>query len=529
MPLLPKQGASKLLKIVGGKPHASSDDHEEDASPAASAKEMTEEEINADPIDSDNEIEAQVPPPPSQTSQTSTGSKASRKAKAAGAEQKGTRRSAKETKIRPPPRGSYHKGQAAKGGTGGEAEKENVDEVPTSSAEKRPAEESIFGGMQHQGPKRLKSAATYRSNLHANPIGSEINLKRTFSKARAVDPYHTQWHSTKAVDDLDNIEMKDAEQDKSSSTSRKKRGSQKTRSSTSQPASSPAKPARPNLLETLGAYKQPASSPADNADGSDTDKPTTEALDNMEQDVAALPSRDRDLVCNLCQAPVDPSHSIAFYATRKRTVRNQALFCKEHKRTTAAAEYKTLGFPPIDWEALTGRIHSFRPQLVQLLRNETDVESEFRKQHAEKLLSGKAVALPSRRKDKKTEELEQEMFDNVDGAEEFTGFYGPRGKRIMMEAIGAELVDDIKEAVKTDPVVGRSGFAAFVQAVLVPELTILLAMEDLGGVSEGVAKEKIQKSAELGRLLHEDVDDLVARGSDEEMSDEEEGIDEEDK
>ena len=293
----------------------------------------------------------------------------------------------------------------------------------------------------------------------------------------------------------------------------------------------PAKPTQPDRFEAFISYAKPFSSSANtDADTCNIDRPTSrdggrgsKALHalrhNLELDVEALPIEDRDAICALCQASVDPVQSAAFYRERKRTVRNQTLFCKEHRRTTAQAEYQALGLPRVHWEGLPEQIRSYRPQLKALLRNKTKVESEYRKQHAEKLLSGRAAALPSKRKDQKTEELEEEMFATMDDADESTGFYGPRGKRIMMEVIGEVLVNDIGEAQATDPVVGRSGFAAFLQAVLVPELTVLLAMEDLGGVSAGVAKDKIAKSGELGVLLHEDVDDEVAMGSDEELSD----------
>jgi hypothetical protein len=301
------------------------------------------------------------------------------------------------------------------------------------------------------------------------------------------------------------------------------------KSSQQQLTSPSSKPGRPDRFKAFVANAKPVSSPT-KTETDDTDNPTNHDIGrtskalhdlrhDLEVDVEALPIENRDAICDLCHAPVDPSQSAAFYEERKRTVRNQTLFCMEHRRTTAQAEYQALGLPTVDWEGLPEKIRRFRPQLLKLLRNDTDIESEYRRKHAAKLLSGKAAALPSKRKDKNTEELEQEKFATVDDADESTGFYGPRGKRIMMEVVGAELVDKIGEAQASDPVVGRSGFAAFLQAVLVPELTILLAMEDLGGVSEGVAKDKIAKSGELGALLHEDVDDEVAMGSDEELSD----------
>jgi hypothetical protein len=328
-------------------------------------------------------------------------------------------------------------------------------------------------------------------------------------------------------DNLDDVDMVDLEADVNSEAEVNPEADLKAL--LADPDAKEKEKARSDFFKTLGAYKQSSFSTTDDAHTSNTRNFThlsaqeSKALEglrqNLEVDVAALPFEDRDSICALCQEPVTPTLSTRFYRDRKRTVKNQTLFCKEHKRITAQTEYTTLGLPQIDWGELPSRIRRYKPQLVKLLRNETEGESEYRKQHAAKLLTGKAAALPSRAKDKKKEVLEEEAFKTIDTTEEPTGYYGPRGKRIMMEVIGAELVEHIGHAMATDPVVGRSGFAAFLQAVLVPELTILLVMEDLGGVSKGVAKEKIRKSGELGLLLHEDVDDEVVALSDEELSD----------
>jgi hypothetical protein len=346
-----------------------------------------------------------------------------------------------------------------------------------------------------------------------------------------VNPYQEQWNMPvkENDDELDEIEMMDVELDAWEANINAKEQAQKEKSML-EPSSSPGKRARAEIFATLSAYKQPSFGPiGDGDDASNPDIPPyhtaqdgkdlDELRQNLEVEVTALPIEDRDSICALCQETVDPAHSAAFYGDRKRTVKNQTLFCKEHKRTAARIEYKAFGLPRIDWAALPSRIRKHKDQLRRLLRNETERESEYRRQHASKLLTGKAAVLPSRRKNKKTTELEEDILDTMDITEESIGYYGPRGKRIMMEVIGAQLVEHIGDAVAKDPVVGRSGFAAFLQAVLVPELTILLVMEDLGGVSEGVAKDKIKKTGELGLLLHEDADDEVAKGSDEELSD----------
>lgn len=296
---------------------------------------------------------------------------------------------------------------------------------------------------------------------------------------------------------------------------------QDTKSETRKLPSSPAKAPRPNLLASLGSYIQRSepnldpnasgtSTPLSSMPGSDPATPR-DSLRALEEYVADLPEDDLDSKCALCQEPVDPDFSSQFWIGKDRTVRNQTKFCKEHKIKSAQAEYRAKGFPPIDWQYLPRRIAKFHPALVEILRNEK--ESQYRRIHADKLVSGKAAALPSRRKDKSASELERELFQDSPTS---TGYYGPRGKRLMMETITSDLSDTIREVSAADPVVGRSGFAVFLQAVLVPELTVLLVMEDLGGVSVGVAEEAIRESGELGALLNEEVDDEVRVESDEE-------------
>jgi len=55
----------------------------------------------------------------------------------------------------------------------------------------------------------------------------------------------------------------------------------------------------------------------------------------------------------------------------------------------------------------------------------------------------------------------------------------------------------------------QGGVSGFVQAVLVPELAVSLVSEDLGAQSERDPVDIVAESAELGDLLHPDVEDRV--------------------
>ncbi|KAF1949469.1 hypothetical protein CC80DRAFT_598921 [Byssothecium circinans] len=535
------RNAPKLLSHAGGKAHASSEDHEEDIMGRyRPGNKMTEEQLNADPISSSDEceiivdVESQDTPRASQTSTTSTPRRTKMKKKSADTKAKpvrtGTRQSKRDQTRIQPPSPATSKARAIKSGTSMEEEKEKSRGLPNSSAEKRPAAEQMFGWGygQSKRPRVAGSRATYGSkqttNIHAQADKGKAAAARkpkstvNYSKKERYQPIEERGEdsdcSTKEVDKTS------AELDALNDAAKKKESKE-----FSQLPSSPVKAPRPDLLASLGAYKQPESSPPDAENevydvssapaSSQAPIQDRDTLANLEEHVANLPQEDdQDSVCPLCQESVDPDHSAEFWKAHRKTVRNQSLFCKEHNIRAAKTRYRREGFPTINWDNLQSRIRKLKPQLVKLLRNETGMESKYRKQHAAKLLSGKAAVVPVRRKGQKLADVEKQLknFDNMPAS---TGYYGPRGRRIMMETVTSNLSDVIRKVSINDPVVGRSGFAVYMQAVLVPELTVLLVKEDFD-VSEGMAEELIEKSADLGALLHEDFDDKVEAGSDEE-------------
>lgn len=289
------------------------------------------------------------------------------------------------------------------------------------------------------------------------------------------------------------------------------------------------RPKPPTTIPRLPANYAATSSLPSSSLPADTDTAThSPPFDDDDDDILPPPpSRpDPDTICALCEDAVDETEQLRFWALHPRTVRNQMLFCKEHKRAKAQQEYTAQGFPAIDWPALPARIRALRPELVALLRNDTPEESAFRRAHTQRLASGKAAVLPRGKARKKApahdEAAPAPQTDALGlGLGGSTGYYGARGKRVMMEVVSAELAEDIREVAARDPVVGRSGFAMFLQAVLVPELTLLLVMQD-NEVGKGVAGQIVAQSAELGEVLNEEVGDEVRLGSEDEDDDDDE-------
>lgn len=208
MPQLRKDDAPKLLKMVGGKEHAGPEDHAEEntARQSAANKQLTEDEINADPMSSSDELEAEIirrserrspsPPLPIKASKRATDSKRTNKkstsASNGSANTKRTKRQQAKT-MSVPNRGLFREGQNNKrkiNGTTGE-EKENIGENSNDSRKKY--EEEFGWGSQSTAPskkQKLSGRTTYgssgRSNIHASQAtsGKKVTYKKSSQTGR---------------------------------------------------------------------------------------------------------------------------------------------------------------------------------------------------------------------------------------------------------------------------------------------------------------------------------------------------------
>jgi len=88
------------------------------------------------------------------------------------------------------------------------------------------------------------------------------------------------------------------------------------------------------------------------------------------------------------------------------------------------------------------------------------------------------------------------------------GYYGPRGAQVIMGHVMARFRTEIKSLAATDNVIPVTGVGAFVQAVLVPELAVMLIKEDMG-VGNTRAREIITESASMGTLVHPEEEEEV--------------------
>lgn len=68
----------------------------------------------------------------------------------------------------------------------------------------------------------------------------------------------------------------------------------------------------------------------------------------------------------------------------------------------------------------------------------------------------------------------------------------------------------IRKLAATDKLISVHGVAGFVQAVLVPELTVMLVTEDMD-VDDEDARKILRESTEIGDLLNKEEEDYVDR------------------
>jgi hypothetical protein len=218
-----------------------------------------------------------------------------------------------------------------------------------------------------------------------------------------------------------------------------------------------------------------------------------EALDHLDDYLGQLPEEEEEGTrCPICKASVDKTEYWDYWTGKKNTIRHQNSFCRAHKTRSARHEYRSEGYPDIDWDALPDRI--------------LKLPSEYRTRYEPIALTGKAAAVPSRRKDLPEHVQEELESYALDDQSTYPGYYGPHGRRIITENVMKILKNEIKNC--TDAVVQGSGPATFVQAVLVPEAAIFLIMEDNMVDREG-AEEIREKTYDMGMLLNEEIEDHV--------------------
>lgn len=510
MPPLSRR-TGKLLSTVGGMKHAGDEDHEEPIAKRrqtpAKRSQQDEEHINAEPESTDEELN--TPQPRAPRPKTTLAVSASEPDELRKPQRKAP---SKAQIVRPASPPAEELRQPRKPKTLDDNKENNS--AASSQSSSRVTQGDAYGfGMEHalQGSNKRRNVVKFGSatkNIHAAPPKAAIK-----SKVPEIRVPKQNSNNTKQVSKPEPI-AEDSDSDSEVSMLDGDEIDDVPKPSLSQPVPAVQKiivedkelrqrsrRVKPTVLhDQLGDWMQDRAPESSQPDSS---APKEECGD-LESYIKQLPKEvEEGTQCPICRAPVHTDDYWDYWKGKDRTVKNQNQFCRIHRTKSAQEEYNK-GYPEIVWDDLPHRIKKRRMDLYKILHNERS--STYRDRYEPLALTGRAAAVPSRRKDL-PEHVQQELESHaLDDLSTYPGYYGPHGRRLITETVMKVLKNEIKNC--SDPVVQGSGPATFVQAVLVPEVAIMLIMEDCL-VDRQAAEEIREKTYELGVLLNEEIEDSI--------------------
>ncbi|KAK5721058.1 hypothetical protein LTR15_007022 [Elasticomyces elasticus] len=226
-----------------------------------------------------------------------------------------------------------------------------------------------------------------------------------------------------------------------------------------------------------------------------------------------LPSAVRRLECAVCGDSVTASQredfEDRFEQAKSWNYKWQQRFCQYHKQTEASQLWVERGYPDIDWIRFESRLkHSRHIEHIERMIS-GEISSAFRKQFQKKVKS-------------RAKTLLQAADDENAGISGSAGYYGPRGEKLMSDHITSSFADELRSHAIRDTLVASAGvsggLSGFIQSVLVPELAVSLIREDLELQKRSLDPMKVlEDSAELGEIMHPEVEDQVRVGAHDEV------------
>ena len=257
-----------------------------------------------------------------------------------------------------------------------------------------------------------------------------------------------------------------------------------------------------SALDVLASSEESALSSPPESPVVGSKEPSSPALSRVES--------SNTLLCPMCKVCVDRNFFETFEGGGRKNVRSQARFCRAHKVKSAREEWSRRGYPEITWTFLPARIKKHHSHLRKVLSGK--IPSSYRESLEATIKTGK------------NRTLRQSMLTgNIRGLT--PGYYGSRGARVMyeqfslrrvrhtdsvdrMEGIMSKFSSEIRKLAATDKTISSGGVSNYVQAVLVPELAVLLVKEDMG-CDDDAAKNVLKDSIDIGDLLNEEQDDEI--------------------
>jgi hypothetical protein len=207
-----------------------------------------------------------------------------------------------------------------------------------------------------------------------------------------------------------------------------------------------------------------------------------EKLEKLKADLAVqLPEEGP---CPMQCGKILPRH-ILDTLSENASVREQQRFCHNHQLKEAEKLRKTHGWPEVNWLKFPKRLENMESMLLKMF-NEPE-RLHFRKAMAERIKTG-------------SRNLRQQM--DKEGFEGFgAGYYGLKGHDMMTSHISKNFATQLEKHTRTDVLMSAQGAMAYVQEVLVPELATVLIQEDKN-VTVLEARRILKDSTWVGDLLY---------------------------
>ncbi|KAG0133226.1 hypothetical protein HOY82DRAFT_556577 [Tuber indicum] len=158
--------------------------------------------------------------------------------------------------------------------------------------------------------------------------------------------------------------------------------------------------------------------------------------------------------------------------------------CTEHKAVSLREEWMERGYPEIDWKGMKKRIETHYKPIKAIVHGETESPFMAIFKQQEKDVRGNPILLIQK-----------------DHRLQYPGYYGPRGANIMLHWLLRRFGNEITTHNNETSNLAHSSAAAFVQAVLVPEMAVRLIMEDMK-ITEKRAREVLEESRSIGEILN---------------------------
>ena len=254
----------------------------------------------------------------------------------------------------------------------------------------------------------------------------------------------------------------------------------------SQPDQAPKAP-----LLTLATLSRHNAFAVDNSSGTSSPLSTARGssiIIDLDSDYASCPACKRQVSRELLEE---------FTGSNHMGWREKMRFCEEHRRNTAEEIWGERNYPNINWTRLESRLRKFKADIGALL--EGQMTSFYRRELEEKVATGE----------------NRNAFRNPDKAGQeviVPGYYGPKGAQKIQEHIIKAFSKQIREVATKDKLIPATGATGYAQAVLVPEVALMLIKEDLG-VDEERAREVMEESAEVGDLLNPQEEEKALYGN----------------